>query len=165
MKTQLTLDLEKTLYAYWQEQGATVVEEVTMPDDRGIVDTLVRQKQQDATIWRCFELKVTKSDFHSSAKLSFIGHYNYFVLPQRLYTAVASEIPHGIGVFTYHPFSKAAIAASAVPVVTPGTLTIAKPARRQELQVPEATLTDHFIASLNREVVKAKQVAKGLGQF
>ena len=52
MKTQLTLDLEKTLYAYWQEQGATVVEEVTMPDDRGIVDTLVRQKQQDATIWR-----------------------------------------------------------------------------------------------------------------
>ena len=146
MKTQLTLDLEKTLYAYWQEQGATVVEEVTMPDDRGIVDTLVRQKQQDATIWRCFELKVTKADFHSSAKLSFIGHYNYFVLPQRLY-------------------SKAAIAASAVPVVTPGTLTIAKPARRQELQVPEATLTDHFIASLNREVVKAKQVAKGLGQF
>jgi hypothetical protein len=114
MKTQLTLDLEKTLYAYWQEQGATVVEEVTMPDDRGIVDTLVRQKQQDATIWRCFELKVTKADFHSSAKLSFIGHYNYFVLPQRLYTAVASEIPHGIGVFTYHPFSKAAIAASAV---------------------------------------------------
>ena len=65
MKTQLTLDLEKTLYAYWQEQGATVVEEVTMPDDRGILDTLVRQKQQDATIWRCFELKVTKSDFHS----------------------------------------------------------------------------------------------------
>jgi hypothetical protein len=62
MKTQLTLDLEKTLYAYWQEQGATVVEEVTMPDDRGIVDTLVRQKQQDATIWRCFELKVTKAD-------------------------------------------------------------------------------------------------------
>lgn len=44
-------------------------------------------------------------------------------------------------------------------------MTIAKPARRQSLQVAEEQLTDHFIASLNREVVKAKQVAKGLGQF
>ena len=52
-----------------------------------------------------------------------------------------------------------------MPVVTPGTLTIAKPARRQTLQVPENQLTDRFIASLNREVVKAKQVVKGLGQF
>ncbi len=43
MKTQLTRDLERTLYAYWQAQGATAVEEVTMPDDFGIVDTLVRQ--------------------------------------------------------------------------------------------------------------------------
>lgn len=165
MKTQLTRDPEKTLYAYWEEQGATAVEEVTMPDDFGIVDTLVRQKQENETIWRCFELKVTKADFHSQARLSFVGHYNYFVLPQRLYQAVVAEIPAGFGVFVYHPFSKAAIAASAVPVSTPGTLTIAKPARRQSLQVPEEQLTDHFIASLNREVVKAKQVAKGLGQF
>lgn len=161
MKTQLTRDPEKTLYAYWEEQGATAVEEVTMPDDFGIVDTLVRQKQENG----CFELKVTKADFHSQARLSFVGHYNYFVLPQRLYQAVVAEIPAGFGVFVYHPFSKAAIAASAVPVSTPGTLTIAKPARRQSLQVPEEQLTDHFIASLNREVVKAKQVAKGLGQF
>ena len=70
MKTQLTRDLETTLYAYWQAQGATAVEEVTMPDDFGIVDTLVRQKQQSETIWRCFELKVTKADFHSHAQLS-----------------------------------------------------------------------------------------------
>lgn len=133
MKTQLTRDLETTLYAYWQAQGATAVEEVTMPDDFGIVDTLVRQKQQSETIWRCFELKVTKADFHSHAQLSFVGHYNYFVLTQRLYKAVAAEIPAGIGVLVYQPFSKAAIKASAVPVVTPGTLTIAKPARRQTL--------------------------------
>ena len=165
MKTQLTRDLETTLYAYWQAQGATAVEEVTMPDDFGMVDTLVRQKQQSETIWRCFELKVTKADFHSHAQLSFVGHYNYFVLTQRLYKAVAAEISAGIGVLVYQPFSKAAIKASAVPVVTPGTLTIAKPARRQTLQVPEDQLTDRFIASLNREVVKAKQVAKGLGQF
>ena len=65
MKTPLTLDLEKTLYAYWEDQGAVPVEEVTMPDDQGIVDTLVMQPGDPIT-WRCFELKVTKSDFHST---------------------------------------------------------------------------------------------------
>lgn len=164
MKTPLTLDLEKTLYAYWEEQGATAVEEVTMPDDAGIVDTLVMQPGSPRT-WRCFELKVTKSDFHSSAKLSFVGHYNYFVLPLRLYQQVKGEIPAGIGAMTYQPFAPAAIAAATVPVTVPGQLTIARPPRYQALQVPEPALLDRFIASLNREVQKAKQVDKGLAHF
>lgn len=166
MKTNLTLDLEKTLYAYWQEQGAAVVEEVTMPDDAGIVDTLVRQTATDGTVtWRCFELKVTKSDFHSQAKLSFVGHYNYFVLPATLYTKVKDEIPAGVGVMTYRAFSAKAVAASTLPIGTPGQLTVVRPPRRQALQVPEAALADRFIASLNREVVKAKAVDKGLSHF
>ncbi|WP_125706536.1 hypothetical protein [Lacticaseibacillus daqingensis] len=161
MKTDLTLDLEKTLYAYWEEQGAIAVEEVTMPDDLGIVDTLVRQ----GDTWRCFELKVTKSDFHSKAKLSFIGHYNYFVLPAKLYASVQAEIPAGIGVMVYQAFDAARVAASLTPIPLPGQLTIAKPARRQALQVPEAALMTRFLASLNREVQKAKQVERGLGGF
>ena len=162
MKTNLTLDLEQTLYAYWEDQGAVAVEEVTMPADAGIVDTLVHQA--DGT-WRCFELKVTKADFHSKAKLSFIGHYNYFVMPAKLYDEVAPEIPTGIGVFTYQGFAEAAMAASSVPPATPGVLTIAKPARRQDLQVPEAELMTRFLASLNREVAKAKRSEQGLGAF
>jgi len=165
MKTKLTLDLEKTLYQYWQEQGGYVVEEVTMPDDRGIVDTLVLQNEANAPVWRCFELKVTKADFHSHAKLSFIGNYNYFVLPTKLYQEVKAEIPTGIGVFTYQPFNKKALAASTVPITTPGLLTIAKPAKHQDLQVDAQALNLRFIASLNREVVKAKRVEKGLDQF
>lgn len=164
MKTPLTLDLEKTLYAYWEDQGAVAVEEVTMPDDRGIVDTLVMQPGAPLT-WRCFELKVTKSDFHSSAKLSFIGDYNYFVLPLLLYQQVAGEIPAGIGVMTYQPFAPAAIQAATVPITVPGQLTISRPPRRQALQVPESQLLERFIASLNREVQKAKQVEKGLAHF
>ncbi|WP_338216443.1 hypothetical protein [Lacticaseibacillus salsurivasis] len=164
MKTNLTLDLEKTLYAYWEEQGATAVEEVTMPDEQGIVDTLVMQSGSPRT-WRCFELKVTKSDFHSTAKLSFVGHYNYFVLPLKLYQQVKTEIPQSIGVMTYQPFAKAALAAATVPITTPGQLTISRPPRYQELQVPEAELLDRFMASLNREVQKAKQVDKGLAHF
>ncbi|KRK35027.1 hypothetical protein [Loigolactobacillus bifermentans] len=165
MKTALTLDLEKTLYAYWEEQGATAVEEVTMPEDKGIVDTLVRESNGDTHTWRCFELKVTKADFHSAAKLSFIGNYNYFVLPARLYPKLKPEIPKPIGVLTYRAFDPQAIAASTVPVTTPGTLTIAKAAQYQALQVNEAALNNRFIASLNREVQKAKRVAHGLAPF
>lgn len=164
MKTPLTLEMEKTLYAYWEDLGATAVEEVTMPEDRGIVDTLVMQPGPPAT-WRCFELKVTKSDFHSSAKLSFIGHYNYFVLPLALYHQVAAEIPAGIGVMTYQPFDPVAVAAATVPITVPGQLTVSRPPRRQLLQVPEPALVERFIASLNREVQKAKQVEKGLAHF
>lgn len=165
MKTPLTLDLEQTLYAYWEALGATAVEEVTMPDDQGIVDTLVRETAGEAVTWRCFELKVTKADFHSNAKLSFIGNYNYFVLPASLYPKVAAEIPAGIGVFTYRKFNAQAVAASALVPETPGQLTIAKPAKYQALQVPEAALTTRFIASLNREVQKAKRVEHGLSSF
>lgn len=166
MKTKLTLALEKTLYHYWEDLGCAVVEEVTMPDAQGIVDTLVLQPQpDDEPLWRCFELKVTKSDFHSAAKLSFVGDYNYFVLPAKLYTQVQNEIPPHIGVMVYRPFDPAILAASTTAPNAPGELTVVKPPRRQKLQVPGSELMLRFVASLNREVVKAKQVDKGLTHF
>ncbi|TGD20255.1 hypothetical protein [Levilactobacillus suantsaiihabitans] len=166
MKTKLTLALEATLYAYCREAGAFAVEEVTMPDDQGIVDTLSYQELPDKSIeWRCYELKVTKSDFHSKAKLSFIGHYNYFVLPLKLYQEVADEIPAKIGVLIYRPFDPALLATATEAPSTPGYLTVARPPRRQDLQVPASELTTRFIASQAREVGKAKQMATGLKQY
>lgn len=163
MKTKLTRNLESTLYQYCYEQGAYVVEEVSMPDKKGIVDTLSYQQLPNGEIeWRCYELKVTKSDFHSKAKLSFIGNYNYFVLPQKLYEEVAEEIPSHIGVMIYRAFDKKAVDLASQTLRTPGFLTIAKKAQYQELQVDEKPLTAHFVASLFREVDKAKRVEKGL---
>ncbi|WP_125588304.1 hypothetical protein [Companilactobacillus jidongensis] len=163
MKTKLTRNLESTLYQYCYEQGAYVVEEVSMPDKKGIVDTLSYQQLPNGEIeWRCYELKVTKSDFHSKAKLSFIGNYNYFVLPQKLYEEVAAEIPTHIGVMIYRAFDKKAVDLAPQTLRTPGFLTIAKKAQYQELQVEEKPLTAHFVASLFREVDKAKRVEKGL---
>ncbi|MFD1419864.1 hypothetical protein [Lactiplantibacillus songbeiensis] len=163
MKTKLTRQLESTLYQYCLEQGSYVVEEVSMPDKKGIVDTLSYQQLPDGQIeWRCYELKVTKSDFHSKAKLSFIGNYNYFILPQALYTEVADEIPEHIGVLIYRAFDKQAVALATEPLRAPGFLTVAKKAQHQDLQVDEAALTSHFVASLFREVDKAKRVKKGL---
>lgn len=166
MKTKLTLEMETTLYAYCREAGAFAVEEVTMPDDAGIVDTLSYQEMPDQQIeWRCYELKVTKSDFHSKAKLSFVGHYNYFVLPLKLYQDVQAEIPPRIGVLIYRPFDAEMLATATEAPTTPGYLTVARPPRHQELQVPESALTTRFIASQAREVGKAKQMATGLKQY
>lgn len=165
MKTKLTLAMETTLYYYCREAGATAVEEVTMPADQGIVDTLSYQAVAGQAEWRCYELKATKSDFHSKAKLSFIGHYNYFVLPLQLYQAVATEIPAGIGVLIYRPFNAKLLATANQAPVAPGYLTVARSPRRQELQVPAAQLLTRFIASQGREVFKAKQMATGLKQY
>lgn len=163
MKTKLTKQLESTLYQYCLEQGAYVVEEVSMPDKQGIVDTLSYQQLPDGQLeWRCYELKVTKADFHSKAKLSFIGNYNYFVLPQALYTEVAAEIPDHIGVLIYRAFDQKALDLAPQTLRAPGFLTVAKKSQHQDLQVDETALTSHFVASLFREVDKAKRVQKGL---
>lgn len=50
-------------------------------------------------VFRCYEIKVSKADFHSAAAKSFVGHYNYYVLTRELYNQVKEEIPDWIGVY------------------------------------------------------------------
>lgn len=50
---------------------------------------------------RCFEIKVSKSDFYSKAKNSFCGNYNYYVMPKELYEQVKHDIPPHVGVFMF----------------------------------------------------------------
>lgn len=160
MKTPLTIEMETSLYQYCIEQGGIVVEEVTMPEEHGIVDTLNCLTKFDGTReWRCYELKVSKADFRSTAKLSFVGHYNYFVLPRTLYEEVQQEIPTDIGVLVYRPYTLEE------EMPAPGTFVIAKKARKQKLAVTEEALTNRFMASLFREVRKAKQMERGVKYF
>ncbi|EMF0148903.1 hypothetical protein NXO50_001395 [Enterococcus hirae] len=160
MKTPLTIEMETSLYQYCIEQGGIVVEEVTMPDDHGIVDTLSCLTKFDGTReWRCYELKVSKADFRSTAKLSFVGNYNYFVLPQTLFDEVKAEIPTGIGVLVYRPYR------IAEEMPASGTFIIAKIAMKQPLAVAEEALLNRFMASLFREVRKAKQMERGVKYF
>ncbi len=160
MKTTLTQEIEKALYYYCIELGGIVVEEVTMPDDQGIVDTLACFfKPNAATEWRCYELKITKADFFSKAKLSFIGHYNYFVLTEELYEKVQEDIPREIGVLVYRPYHQAEDLPAA------GTFFIAKKPVKRTLQVEESALTQRFMASLFREVQKAKRMSYGTSYF
>lgn len=85
-------------------------------------------------IWRCYEIKISKSDFHSKAHNTFIGHYNYYVMTQELYEQVKDEIPKHIGVYVKG--------------------VCRKKAKRQELGVDEQTLKNSMIRSLCREVQK-----------
>ncbi|MHC5373764.1 hypothetical protein ACYSNU_08160 [Enterococcus sp. LJL120] len=160
MKTPLTIEMEEVLYRYCRENGDIVVEEVTMPEDQGIVDTLSCRLLLDNQFeWRCYELKVSKADFRSKAKLSFIGHYNYFVLPKALYEKVEAEIPLEIGVLVYHQY------AIKDEQNLPGYFTVAKKPKRQELLVNEQALLFRLISSQAREVGKAKQTTRGLRAF
>lgn len=159
MKTSLTTQMEETLYYFLRENGFIAIEEVTTPDEQGIVDTLgCRLDNKQQFEWRCYELKISKADFRSSAKLSFIGHYNYFVLPEQLYISVKEEIPSHIGVLVYHPYMNEDLPLS-------GFFITEKKPQRQLLQVNEDELLYHLISSQAREVGKAKQTARGLHTF
>jgi hypothetical protein len=129
-KTQETLDLEKALWKATQNQGTFGCFEVTIGwFGKERVDYLTYDTKG---IFRCYEIKVTKADFHSKASKTFVGHLNYYVMPEELYNEVKDEIPSHIGVHN-------------------GTSVIKKP-KRQELKVSIDVLKDSLIRSLCREV-------------
>lgn len=86
-------------------------------------------------IWRCYEIKVSKSDFYSKAKKTFVGHFNYFVMPKELYDVVKDDIPSHIGVYTENSYCL-------------------KKAKKQELGADEQILKNSLIRSLAREADK-----------
>ncbi|MCI1903316.1 MAG: hypothetical protein LKJ03_04470 [Enterococcaceae bacterium] len=161
MKTPLTLAMEETLYAYCRARRYYVIEEVAMPEESGIVDTLAASFKGDRLDWRCFELKASKSDFHSSAKLTFVGNLNYFVLPAVLFEQVKEEIPKGIGVLIYRPYTEEAAQENGVP----GYFTVRKTARRQAIPYAPEAMLRAFLQRFSGEVHKAKRMETGLSSY
>jgi hypothetical protein len=128
-KTELTIELEKKIWEETNKQGIFGCFEVTIGwygNER--VDYMTYDTKG---IWRCYEIKVSKSDFHSKAKKTFIGHYNYFVMPKELYEEIKEEIPSHVGVYC-------------------GNYLVKRP-KKQELGVKDQILKDSMIRSLSRE--------------
>jgi hypothetical protein len=101
-KTQATRDLERDIWRYTHEGNKYVAGafEVTV----GYIAFAQHYERvdyvtigTDGTI-RAYELKTSVSDYHISAKLSWIGHYNYLVLTQDVYDQVKQVFPYRIGV-------------------------------------------------------------------
>ncbi len=132
-KTEETIKLENAIWKATAKQGVFGCFEVTIGwfgDER--VDYMTYDTKG---IWRCFEIKVSKSDFYSKAKKTFIGHFNYFVLPSKeLYEDVKDDIPKHIGVYICGGYSKKT--------------------KKQVLQVDEQVLKNSLIRSLSRETTK-----------
>lgn len=131
-KTDLTKKLERSLWRATNKTGVFGCFEVTIGfggNER--VDYLTYDTKG---IWRCYEIKTSKEDFYSKAAKTFVGHYNYFVMPEDLYEEVKNDISKHIGAHNGHR--------------------CIKNARRQELGIDEQVLKDSMIRSLYREYEK-----------
>lgn len=106
MKTEETINAERELYFATRKIGVFGCFEVTIGFfGKERVDYMTYDTKG---IFRCYEVKVTKADFHSSAVKSFVGHYNYYVITNELYSQVKDEIPAHIGVIIKRECVKAA---------------------------------------------------------
>lgn len=138
MKTEETKRLEMAIWKATNKHGVFGCFEVTIGwRGRERVDYMTYDTQGD---FRCYEIKVTKADFHSLCKKSFVGHLNYYVMPEELYHEVKNEIPNDVGVWAMDKFG----------------LSIVKRARRRGVDNPDM-LKDCMIRSLCREVTKQIQ--------
>ena len=128
-KTPETLHLEDEIYSATKAQGTFGCFEVTIGwfgHER--VDYMTYNTKGD---FRCYEIKVSVADFHSKAKISFVGDFNYYVLTQELYERVRGEIPKGVGIYVGGRCERRA--------------------SRQPLVVDRQILLDSMIRSLSRE--------------
>lgn len=91
--------------------------------------------EQDKDVFRCFEIKVSKTDFHSKAKKTFVGNYNYYVMPKELYLQVKDEIPKEVGVLDEY-------------------INCLKKPRKVDLKYDKEKLLVSMLKSLNRENYK-----------
>lgn len=132
-KTNITKQLEMEIFSTIQNLNTFCCLEVTIGwHGKERVDML---SYDTNGIFRCFEIKTSLSDFHSSAKKTFLGHYNYFVVTLALYEKIKDEIPEDIGIYV-------------------GS-TCYKKAKYQELtENTIQLLKDSMIRSLNRDATK-----------
>ena len=88
-ETELTKKIKTALYYYTNAhlQGVYGAFEVVMGANTiGYGNERVDFLTMDSdSVFRCYEIKVSKKDLHSNAQLSFYGDYNYLVVPDHLY--------------------------------------------------------------------------------
>lgn len=139
MKSNKTTAAERYLYNLLLKGKLNVYgcHEVTigiepLKKGREIVDFLTYDSKN---VFRAYEIKVTKEDLKSTAKLSFVGHYNYLVLTEELYEEVKDTnlIPFNVG------------------LVVVGKGVIKKSGRKTLNMSDNIKLLESLMRSLNRE--------------
>ncbi|MCR0315610.1 hypothetical protein MKA27_19440 [[Clostridium] innocuum] len=136
MESEKTLDAKDLIYMNFIKQGIFGCFEVTIGwNGKERVDFMTYDTKG---IWRCYEIKVSKADFCSNCHKTFIGHYNYYVMPVELYKSIAGLIEDDIGVYLLYNDS----------------LSLCKRARKRKLGCDETILLNSMIRSLSRDALK-----------
>ena len=136
-KSQKTYELEEIISMATARPNRVGCPEVTL-DDYGIVD-FVSMDIDGARTVRCYELKISKSDFLSDAKKTFIGDFNYYVIPTELWMSVKGHVEPGVGVWT---------------VDSNGHVSVKKQAKRMKCQMSRSRIMTKILKALNRENLK-----------
>lgn len=152
-KTHLTKNLERIFYNSLDLRNDFACPEVTIGwHGRERVDFMIYTTSREI---RCYEVKVSKSDFYSRSKNTFVGNRNYYVMPTELFEIVKEDIPNHVGVYcipkdeilNYHP--------KLYSPRRPLKLTNVKRAKLQELKIDKEILMGSMIRSMNREIRKS----------
>lgn len=147
-KTTLTKEIELELIKYlYDKKYELAVREcaIGLRKRYGIVDILSyhgksigngrgKLRTRDVT-WRCYEIKSSKEDFYSPHKWTFVGHYNFFVMPEELYPVVEQDIPEGIGCIVYDGYNFRNV----------------KRSSRRNLKISESQIMHDYLVSCNRD--------------
>ena len=136
-KSSKTYELEEAITLATWKIGTVACPEVGL-GDAGIVDFITMELGKSKTV-RCYELKISKSDFLSDAKKTFIGDLNYYVIPSELWGTVKNYIEPGIG---------------CVCVDSKGRTEVKKKPTRQTCALPKKYIAGRILQSLYREHMK-----------
>lgn len=165
MKTSLTKSIERGAFRHFAKLGTFICAEVGITT----IDTyektynihnedythIVHERKTEivdvlaynytAKEWYCYEIKISKADFHSKSKKTFIGNYNYYIMPYSLYEKVYNEIPNHIGCYIVADSDFKEDTKYLKPQIV-------KRAKRQDLMVEWDVLYYSMIKSLYRDV-------------
>ncbi|MFS7206693.1 hypothetical protein AB6831_04200 [Carnobacterium divergens] len=157
-KTDKTKYIERVLWKNNIIQGLFGCFEVTIGwygDE--IVDFMTYKTNGE---FRCYEIKVSKSDFNSGAKLSFHGDFNYYVMPVELYEKLKedAEKEQEFSSFKTKDLFKTRLKNQGIGLIAVGEHGIATTeinAKRKPVTMGNrSTLLESMTRSLNREVRK-----------
>lgn len=150
MKTKLTRDIECKLYyaTHADERGTYGCYEVCVGNGCGqeFIDFATMDSKE---IFRCYEIKASTSDFYSKSRKTFIGNFNYFVMPYKVYEDLLKDdrsagkqhirfyLNNGIGLLVYNKDTD--------------SIKCIKKAKRKEISMADKALLMHsMIRSISR---------------
>lgn len=165
-KTEKTKQIEAVLWKENNKQGIFGCFEVTIGwGGQEIVDFITYKTNGE---FRCYEIKVSKADFKSKAKLSFHGDFNYYVMPSELYEELKVDAKKEVeNVKYYTEKEKSELFDTRLKNQNLGLITISplgymqtviKPKRKYPDLSVRMTLLQSMLRSSNREIEKFYKV-------